>query len=129
MKKKMLYEYQKKINELIQKFEEIDIIHDYRDGYRYLGYSYDKKTSYKLAIRTGIYEEKVFTCISDGLVRRLLYIYEVEDILTVILVTEDIFRIMKENDSDELFVLLYEVLIETLYEALYTIDEELELMQ
>ena len=118
-----LVDYKKRVEALIEKMKEIEVIDDYRYGYWYLGYSYSKKTKYCLAIRSGDDEEKVYK-IHDNTLRSLLNIYDTPDILTICLVVEDILKIMKEDQIEKMFILLYEVLERTLYEALYFIEEE-----
>ena len=118
-----LVEYKKRVKNLIEKMKEIEVSDDYRYGYWYIGYSYEKKTRYCLAIRSGNNEEKVYE-IHDSLLRSLLNVYDLPDILTVCLVIEDILKFMKEDHTEEMFILLYELLEKTLYEALDFIEEE-----
>ena len=123
MKKQELMSYKKRVEGLLKKMDEIYIIHDFRNGCNYLGYSYQKESYYCLAFRTGRREEVVYKGVTDNRIRRLLYGTDENDLLTLCLTVEDIFKLMKENDSYTMFETIFILIHEALNDALFMLED------
>ena len=126
MKKQEMMSYKKRIESLLAKMEEMDIAHDFRSGYNFLGYSYNKGSYYCLCFRTGREEDVVYKGLTDIKIRKLLYIYDLNDLERLCLTVEDIFNIMKKNHSTEIFATIYFLMEEALNDAIYTLEDCLE---
>ena len=129
MRKQELIAFKKRIIGLQRKMEEMDIVHDFRAGYNYLGYSYSKGSYYSLCFRTGRKEDRVYKNIKDITIRRLLYATDERDILRICLTVEDIIRLMNENDSYSIFETIYFLMEEALNEAIFTVEDAIMVLR